>query len=103
MQVARSLVNMYNQVANGDLSYVETLKQQHENSVAKSLRDQGAGDFMGEDDSSSSSSSSDDDDEENDGCGDMDVDGEDPPASIQNEPLVDEDGFTVVQRRGRRR
>lgn len=64
--VARSLVNMYNQVANGDSSYVDTLRQQHQDRAAldKSVRDPGAshgGDFMGD------SSSSDDDEEEEQG------------------------------------
>ncbi|WPT16431.1 Pre-rRNA-processing protein tsr2 [Picochlorum sp. SENEW3] len=93
--VARSLVNMYNQVANGDSSYVDTLRQQHQDRAAldKSVRDPGAshgGDFMGD------SSSSDDDEEEQGEEGSAeDVDMEEADAA----PVVDEDGFQMVQRR----
>jgi pre-rRNA-processing protein TSR2 len=97
--VARSLVNMYNQVAHGDVSYVETLRQQYisqqqNNTVlANSMKDPSNTHGMGEDDDSDSSSGSDE--------SDMDVDMEDAP---RNEPIVDEDGFQVVQsRRGNRR
>lgn len=93
--VARSLVNMYNQVAHGDVTYVNTLKEQFEkngqNVLAESMRDPGS--FMGEEQSDGSSSSSSEDDD------DMDVD-EAPESSRQ--PMIDEDGFQVVQRRGRR-
>jgi len=94
--VARSLYNTYSQVASGDTTYVQTLKQQFEANgtnqiVAESMRN--SAQFLGAEESSSSD---DDDDEEGDG---MDVDEEEqgPP-----QPVVDEDGFQVVQRRGRR-
>jgi hypothetical protein len=95
--VARSLVNMYNQVAQGDVSYVESLKQQYEQNganqiVAQSMRVRD--EFLnGEEDSSSSSGGEEGDD-------DMDVDEEGDKEPQQ--PLIDEDGFQVVQRRGRR-
>ena len=96
--VARSLYNTYSQVASGDTTYVQTLKQQFEVNgtnqiVAESMRN--SAQFLGGEESSSSS---DDDDDDEDGDG-MDVDEEEqgPP-----QPVVDEDGFQVVQRRGRR-
>lgn len=98
--VARSLVNMYHQVAHGDVSYVHTLREEFEkngqNVLAKSMCDPGS--FMAEGDArSESSSSSGDDDDDDDG---MDLD-ESPESSHQ--PMVDDDGFQVVQRRGTRR
>lgn len=98
--VSRSLVNMYNQVAHGDVSYVNTLRVQYEkngqNTLAKSMCDPAS--FTGEEDASSDSSTHDDmGDDDND---DMDVD-EAPESSHQ--PVIDEDGFQVVQRRNNRR
>ena len=96
--VSRSLVNMYNQVAHGDVSYIQTLREQFEkngqNIVAKSMRDPGS--FMGEGGSESSSSSSSEEEEEDHG---MDVDDDVPESS--NQPMIDEDGFQVVQRGGK--
>lgn len=97
--VARSLYNTYSQVANGDTSYVVTLKQQFEANgtnqiVAESMRN--SAQFLGGEESSSS----DEEDEEGDEDG-MDIDDGDRDGPMQ--PIVDEDGFQVVQRRGGRR
>ena len=101
--VARSLFNTYHQVANGDYSYVETLRQQFEQNgtnqiVAESMRN--SAQFLGGEEESSSDDEGDDDENGEGGAGDgMDIDDEEqgPP-----QPVVDEDGFELVQRRGRR-
>jgi pre-rRNA-processing protein TSR2 len=103
--VARSLVNTYNQVANGDISYVETLRQQYEQNgtnqiVAQSMRDPAQFLQAGEDGSSSSDDEDDDDEGDHD---EGDHDGMDIDEDRGTQPLVDEDGFQVVQRRGGRR
>lgn len=99
-QVARSLVNMHNQVAAGDFSYVESLRQQQPANAAACQNADGSN-------AAAESSSSDDEDSGSEGEDDaMDAEGgedmemdEAPPA----QPLVDEDGFQVVQRKGRGR
>ena len=101
--VARSLFNTYHQVANGDYSYVETLRQQFEQNgtnqiVAESMRN--SAQFLGGEEESSSDDEEDDDENGEGGVGDgMDIDDEEqgPP-----QPVVDEDGFELVQRRSRR-
>lgn len=143
-QVARSLVNMHNQVANGDMSYVDQLRRMQPAGVQTSLKDPRPQVPGAEDDSSSSSE--DDGEEGGDaevrnpqhdfivyeeqfslfcvnlakvgvggreasdhgedffaafllqGGDAMDVD-DAPPQG----PLIDEDGFQVVQRKGRGR
>jgi pre-rRNA-processing protein TSR2 len=92
--VARSLYNTYSQVASGDTTYVQTLKQQFEANganqiVAESMRN--SAQFLGGEESSSS-----DDDDEEDGEDGMDIDEDQGPP----QPVVDEDGFQVVQRGG---
>jgi len=74
--VARSLVNMYNQVANGDSSYVDTLRQQYQDRAAldKSVQDPGSshgGDFMGDSSSSDDDDDDDEDDEEDNGSAEV--------------------------------
>ena len=104
-QVARSLVNMHTQVSNGDASYIDSLRQQQPASAAACQNADGA---AGADDDSSSSSDdegSDDDDDDDDamdaeGGEDMDMD-DAPPPPPSTGPDVDEDGFQVVQRKGR--
>ena len=98
-QVARSLVNMHNQVAGGDFSYLESLRQQQPASAAACQNADGPA--AEEEDSSSSDEEGGSDDEgdamDADGGEDMEMD-DAPPAG----PVVDEDGFQVVQRKGSR-
>lgn len=101
-QIARSLVNMHHRVAQGDYSYLESLRQQQPVSAAACQNADGA---AADEDSSSS-------DEEGEGEGgsdgamdagdaeDMDMD-DAPPA--KSGPIIDEDGFQVVQRKGKGR
>lgn len=51
---------MYNQVANGDFSYVEALKQQHEDNVSKSVQE-ARNMFMGEEGEDDETSSDEED------------------------------------------
>ena len=98
-QVARSLVNMHHRVAQGDFSYLESLRQQQPASAAACQNADGA---AAEEDSSSS------DDEEGgsgiddamDAEGGEDMDMDDAPP-VNTGPIIDEDGFQVVQRKGR--
>ncbi len=98
--VARSLLNTYHQVANGDTSYVETLRQQFELNgtnqvVAESMRN--SAHFLGDEESGSDD---DEDTEGDEGSEGMEIDedeGQGPP-----QPVVDADGWEVVQRKGRR-
>ena len=102
-QVARSLVNMHNQVAGGDASYVESLSKLQPSAAASSLREERPSmTIPGEEDDGSSSSSS-DEDEGNEGNTeekgeDMDIDETPDPSQ---ETIIDEDGFQLVQRKGR--
>ncbi|GAB4815978.1 hypothetical protein N2152v2_003024 [Parachlorella kessleri] len=106
-QMARNLVNLYSQVAAGDYSYVEALRQlPNANTAAACQRDpaqQG-----GEEESSSEG---DDEDMEGQEGQDMEMDDAPPPGvplqqqqqepEQRQQPVVDEDGFQVVQRKGR--
>jgi len=102
-QIARSLVNMHHRVAQGDYSYLESLRQQQPVSAAACQNADGPAD----EDSSSS-----DEDEEGEGGGDgdgamdtggaEDMDMDDAPPA-KSGPIIDEDGFQVVQRKGRGR
>lgn len=96
-QVARSLVNMYTQVSRGNASYVESLRQQAPASAATCQNADGA---AAEESSSSDEEDGDDSDGEamDEGGEDMEMD-DAPPAG----PVVDGDGFQVVQRKGRGR
>lgn len=105
-QVARSLVNLHNQVAGGDYAYVAQLRASAPAAVGASAREArpaGAG-GDGEDGSSSSSSGEEDEDEEGEGEGGdaMDVDAAPPARPPRAAPVVDADGFTTVARRSRR-
>lgn len=95
---------MYNQVAQGDLTYVELLKQQHDDNVSRSIKE-ARNVFMGEeeDDDDTSSSDEGDSDQAEDDDDMMDVEQQPVSEEQQRGPVVDDDGFTVVQRRGRRR
>jgi pre-rRNA-processing protein TSR2 len=99
-QIARSLVNMHHRVAQGDFSYLESLRQQQPASAAACQNADGAA--ATEESSSSSddegSGSDSDDAMDAEGGEDMDMD-EAPP--VKSGPVVDEDGFQVVQRKGR--
>lgn len=100
-QVARSLINMHNQVASGDTSYVESLRalQAPPSSASQQeIRPKVPGE-EDDDDSSSSSSGSEEEDDQHDKGDAMDVDDQLPQS---RQPIVDEDGFQVVQRKGRR-
>jgi hypothetical protein len=104
-QVARSLVNLHNQVAGGDFTYVAQLRASAPAAVGASAREArpaGAGGDEGGGGSSSSSSGEEGEEEEGEEGGDaMDVDA--PPARAPRAaPAVDEDGFTAVARRSRR-
>ncbi len=97
-QVARSLVNMYTQVSRGDTSYVESLRQQAPASAAACQNADGAA--AEESSSSDEEDGSDSDGEAMDAEGGEDMEMDDaPPAG----PVVDEDGFQQVQRKGRGR
>lgn len=89
---------MYTQVSRGDASYVESLRQQAPASAAACQNADGA---AAEDSSSSDEEDgSDSEGEAMDAEGGEDMDMDDaPPAG----PVVDEDGFQVVQRKGRGR
>jgi pre-rRNA-processing protein TSR2 len=94
-QVSRSLVNMHNQVATGDYSYIEQLK-----ATPVPMPEACRQVFAPEDEENDSSSS----DEDDDGS-DMDVDDamdEDQPTN-NNGPIIDEDGFQLVEKKGRGR
>lgn len=98
-QVSRSLVNMHNQVATGDYSYIEQLK-----ATPVPMPEACRQVFAPEDEENDSSSS----DEEEDGSGSdgMDVDDamdEDQPTNNNNGPIIDEDGFQLVEKKGRGR
>lgn len=103
-QMARNLVNMHNQVAGGDYSYVETLRKLPQlNCAGSSQRDQN----MQQDDESTSSEDEEDADSpeaahHEDGDA-MEMDDTSAGGSMQQprQPIVDEDGFQVVQRKGR--
>lgn len=99
-QVARSLVNMHHRVAQGDFSYLESLRQQQPASAAAC---QNADPAAAEESSSSSDDSGSDDDDAMDAEGgeDMDMDDTVPAPPPPAGPVVDEDGFQVVQRKGR--
>jgi pre-rRNA-processing protein TSR2 len=98
--VARSLYNTYNQVANGDTSYVETLRRQFEANganqvVAESMRN--SAQFLGGEEESGSDD--DEDTEGDDGSEGMEIDEDEGQGGRQ--PVVDADGWEVVQRKGR--
>jgi pre-rRNA-processing protein TSR2 len=109
-QVSRSLVNMHNQVASGDHSYVESLRHLQPISAAVCQKESGPPDPEAD-----SSSSSDEDQEGGmkgdgaDAAGPDDMDTDDGPLAgnqpegAQNRPLIDEDGFELVQRKGKGR
>ena len=99
--VARSLYNTYNQVANGDTSYVETLRRQFEENgtnqvVAESMRN--SAQFLGGEEESGSDDG--EDTEGDDGSDGMEIDEDEDQGPPQ--PVVDADGWEVVQRKGRR-
>jgi len=99
LQVARSLVNMHNQVASGDVSYIEELRKLHPVGISASQRIQ-----RPEDGENEESSSSDEEAEEGDAMvgEDMDVDMCEGPIEPKG-PIIDDDGFQVVQRKGKGR
>lgn len=104
-QVSRSLVNMHNQVASGDRSYVETLRLLQPVSAAVCQKENAPPDP--EADSSSSSDEDEEDGMGRDGADEMDMD-DGPVAGAGNQPaqtgpIIDEDGFELVQRKGRGR
>ncbi|PSC70621.1 pre-rRNA-processing TSR2-like protein [Micractinium conductrix] len=109
-QVARQLVNMHNQVAAGDFSYVEQMRaaaaQAAAAAAAAAAASQRAPNGLPEADEDSSSSVDEedgsDDDDAMDAEGGEDMDMDDAPQQPQG-PVVDEDGFQVVQRKGRGR
>jgi pre-rRNA-processing protein TSR2 len=98
MQVAQSLVNIYNECFQGNYSTVQRMQAQAAAGASRSQRARVPGEQGDGEDSSS---------DEEDGEGeDEDEEMEDvqaaPPQPPQ--PIVDEDGFTLVQRsRGRGR
>jgi pre-rRNA-processing protein TSR2 len=101
-QVARSLINMHNQVAGGDASYVHSLQQVQP--LAAGASQHVPRPIVPGEDAESSSSDDGGDDVENDAGGDGDVEVMDMQVDEQMNfqgPVVDEDGFQVVQRRGR--
>ena len=100
-QVARSLVNMHNQVASGDFSYIESLRQQQPANAADCQNADGGAAEESSSDDEEESGSDDDDAMDAEGGEDMDMDGA-PPAQ-PSAPIIDEDGFQTVQRKGRGR
>uniref|UniRef100_A0A1D1ZRP3 Pre-rRNA-processing protein TSR2-like protein n=2 Tax=Auxenochlorella protothecoides TaxID=3075 RepID=A0A1D1ZRP3_AUXPR len=92
-QLARSLVNMHNQVAQGNYEYVHQLQATPAGAAAASQNAQPAE----EEGSSSSGEGSGSDDEGEEG---MDID-EAPAPAAPKAPVVDADGFELVQRKGR--
>ena len=94
-QVSRSLVNMHHRIAQGDFSYLESLRQQQPVNAAACQNADGP---AADDSSSSDDSESDNDDDAMDAEGGEDMDMDDAAPSG---PIVDEDGFQVVQRKGR--
>lgn len=103
-QVARLLVNMHNQVAAGDFSYVQQMRQQAaaQQAAAAAAASQRAPNGLPEaDDDSSSDEGSDDEDDAMDAEGGEDMEMDDAAAAQPQGPVVDEDGFQVVQRKGK--
>ncbi|KAL4527219.1 hypothetical protein Ndes2526B_g09075 [Nannochloris sp. 'desiccata'] len=100
-QIARSLVNMHHRVAQGDFSYLESLRQQQPASAAACQNADGAAaeDSSSSDEEGEGGSGSDD---AMDAGGGEDMDMDDAPP-VKSGPVIDEDGFQVVQRKGRGR
>ncbi|EFN51517.1 hypothetical protein CHLNCDRAFT_140215 [Chlorella variabilis] len=113
-QVARLLVNMHNQVAAGDFSYVQQMRvaaaaasqvaaasQRAPNGLSEADEDSSSSDDEGGDSQDGSSRNSMD----AEGSEDMDVDdsGAAPQQRQQQQqgPIVDADGFQVVKRKGK--
>ena len=102
-QIARSLVNMHHRIAQGDFSYLESLRQQQPASAAacQNADRAAAEDSSSSDEEEEGGSRGDGDDAmDAEGCEDMDMD-DAPP--VKSGPIIDEDGFQVVQRNGRGR
>lgn len=95
-QVARSLFNMYHQVAGGDVTYINHLRSLP--AAPGSLFGQSQKVCDNDDDSSSSDGEEDgeeDDADAMDAEGGEDMDMDDEPRG----PTIDDDGFQVVERR----
>ncbi|GAX83506.1 hypothetical protein CEUSTIGMA_g10931.t1 [Chlamydomonas eustigma] len=108
-QVAEALVSIYKECFEGDYSAVQRMQANAANGAAKSKRQvvDNDGTVMGED--SGGDSSSDDDELDNDEeMEDVTITGATGTGAVPMEssrpmgPVVDEEGFTVVQRRGKR-
>lgn len=106
-QVARLLVNMHNQVAAGDFSYVQQMReaaaQQAAAAAAAASQRVANGEPGADEDSSSEDEEGSDGEDAMDAEGGEDMEMDDAPAGEQQPrgPVVDEDGFQVVQRKGR--
>lgn len=101
-QVARSLVNMHNQVALGDVSYVEALRRLQPIASAACQQEARPKDPEASEDSSSSDEESADEGEDDA----MDVEGTEEMETEESNaagPIIDEDGFQLVQRKGKGR
>ena len=105
-QVARSLVNMHNQVASGEVSYIETLRRLQPVSSTACQQEARPKDPEASGDSSSSEDEGEDegDDSEDEA---MEVEGteemETEDSNTLRGPIIDEDGFQLVQRKGKGR
>lgn len=106
-QVARSLVNMHNQVASGEVSYIETLRQLQPVSSTACQQEARPKDPEASEDSSSSEDEGEDEGGDSEGEA-MEVEGTEEmemevPTSTLGGPIIDEDGFQLVQRKGKGR
>jgi pre-rRNA-processing protein TSR2 len=105
-QVARSLVNMHNQVASGEVSYIETLRQLQPVSSTACQQEARPNDPEASEDSSSSEGEGEDEGDDSEGEA-MEVEGseemETEDSNALRGPIIDEDGFQLVQRKGKGR
>lgn len=97
---------MHNQVAQGDFTYLQQLRAMPTPNTAACVRET-APDGMQEESSSDEEGDSDDLEDEDDEDGDVAMDEVDmqvgsAPEQQRAEPVIDEDGFQLVQRKGRR-
>lgn len=94
------MFNLYNQVARGDYSYLQTLRQSQP-APAAACQQEKRPDDPEQDSSSSDEDGSDDDAMDADGDEEMQDAGMEEDRSARNQPVIDDDGFQVVQRKGR--
>ena len=90
VQVARKLIQVFNDVTNGNLMELERLRSSAgiQHGVSQGIDETREG--------------SDEDGDESETTHDMDIDLPTPPMSTKPERIIDDDGFELVQKKGRR-